>query len=107
MISRNILGIAEEALGDSPVVLLQGARQTGKTTLARFLAEGSRPPRRYLTLDDASVLSAARQDPSGFIAGLAGPMVLDEVQFAPELFPAIKAVVDRKRRYDQKLWMRS
>jgi hypothetical protein len=50
-----------------------------------------------LTFDDASVLSAARQDPIGFIAGLNGPVVLDEVQFAPQIFPAIKAAVDRKR----------
>jgi uncharacterized protein len=97
MIRRNIIQMAEEALGDSPVVLLQGARQTGKTTLARVLAEENRPSRQYLTFDDASVLSAARQDPSGFIAGFSGPIVLDEVQFAPELFPAIKAAVDRKR----------
>lgn len=97
MLRRNIALRAEEALSDSPVVLLQGARQTGKTTLARALAKESSPSRRYLTLDDPAVLAAARENPSGFIAGLDGPVVLDEVQFAPELFPAIKVAVDRSR----------
>lgn len=56
------------------------------------------PPRIYLTLDDASVLSAAKNDPAGFLAGFTGPVIIDEVQRAPELFPAIKAVVDRHRQ---------
>ncbi len=86
-----------EALTDSPVVLINGARQVGKTTLVQALP-GESPPRTYLTLDDASVLSAARNDPAGFLAGLTGPVVIDEVQHAPELFPAIKAVIDRHRQ---------
>ena len=97
MLRRNVLPRAEEALSDTPVVLLQGARQTGKTTLARMLSEDGVLRHRYLTLDDAVVLSAARENPPGFIAGLGGPVVLDEVQFAPELFPAIKASVDADR----------
>ncbi len=81
------------ALADTPVVLVNGPRQVGKTTLVRAL-----PGRRYLNLDDATVLAAARADPVGFIGGLQGPVTLDEVQKAPELFPAIKAAVDRARR---------
>ncbi|OGQ73473.1 MAG: ATPase [Deltaproteobacteria bacterium RIFCSPLOWO2_12_FULL_57_22] len=96
MIQRNVSAALLEALADNPVVLLHGARQTGKSTLAEWLASGGHPA-RYLTLDDAAVLAAARGDPSGFIAGLEGPVVLDEVQRAPELFLAIKAVVDRDR----------
>lgn len=83
------------ALADSPVVLVNGARQTGKTTLVQSLA--AERPASYLTLDDLGVLSAARSDPQGFLAGLSGPVVLDEVQHAPGLFPALKAVVDRQR----------
>lgn len=94
MIPRHLSAAVLEALGDTPVVLLHGARQTGKTTLAKHLASGEHP-RRYLTLDDVSVLSAAGQDPAGFLAGLEGPIVLDEVQRAPELFLAIKSEVDR------------
>lgn len=55
----------------------------------------------YVTLDDLAFLSAARTDPTGFLAGLAlggEPVIIDEVQHAPELFPAIKAAVDRERR---------
>ncbi|MFQ5930585.1 MAG: ATP-binding protein [Acidobacteriota bacterium] len=96
MIWRNISAAVLEALADNPVVLLHGARQTGKSTLAQWLASGEHPA-RYLTLDDAVILAAARGDPSGFIAGLEGPVMLDEVQRVPELFLAIKAVVDRDR----------
>jgi predicted AAA+ superfamily ATPase len=94
---RNIEPALRAALGDSPVVLVHGARQTGKTTLVQAVADAS-PARRYLTLDDASVLAAAKGDPDGFISGLDGSVVLDEIQRAPELFRAIKASVDRQRK---------
>jgi hypothetical protein len=90
-------GPLRAALGDTPVVLIHGARQTGKTTLARWAAEGVHPA-RFLSFDDATVLSAALSDPSGFISSLSGPVVLDEVQRALSLFPAIKLSVDRDRR---------
>ena len=93
MYRRIITRPLHDALDDSPVVLLNGARQTGKTTLAQALAG----TRTYLTFDDAGVLSAAKEDPAGFIAGLTGPVTLDEVQHVPELFPALKAAVDRQR----------
>ena len=93
MYQRIILSPVQAALQDSPVVLINGARQTGKTTLVQMLSQG----RTYVTFDDASVLSAAKDDPAGFLAGFTGPVTLDEVQHVPELFPAIKAAVDRKR----------
>jgi predicted AAA+ superfamily ATPase len=97
MYRRNIADQFGEALADSPVVLLNGARQTGKSTLVRsgMIAGFSG---RYLTLDDAGVLAAAGTDPVGFLAGLGRPVVLDEVQRVPGLFLAIKAEVDRDRR---------
>jgi len=94
---RNITPKLSAALADTPVVLLNGARQTGKSTLARQLAETSYPA-QYLTLDDASTVAAAQYDPAGFVAGLSGPVVVDEIQRAPELFLALKAAVDRDRR---------
>lgn len=97
MIRRNITPTLLEALSDSPVVLLNGARQTGKSTLAQWLTE-EHYPARYVTLDDFTVLAAAREDPAGFLSGLEKPVVLDEVQRVPDLFLAIKADVDRYRQ---------
>jgi len=82
-------------LADTPVVLLNGARQTGKTTLAQAIAEKSGA--QYFTLDDAATLALAAGDPAGFIRNLSGPVVLDEIQKAPDLFPAIKLAVDKNR----------
>jgi predicted AAA+ superfamily ATPase len=93
---RNLSPRLREALADRPVVLLNGARQVGKSTLVQGLTDGD--PAQYLTLDDATVLAAASGDPAGFLAGLQGPVILDEVQRAPELFLALKASVDRDRR---------
>jgi len=97
MIARHLTPALLAALSDTPVVLLNGARQTGKSTLVRALAEREHPA-RYLTLDDPAVLAAVRGDPAGFLAGLTGPVILDEVQRAPELFLPLKAEVDRDRR---------
>lgn len=83
-----------EALTDTPVVALNGPRQSGKTTLVRKLADRNR---RYLTLDDSTVLEAARRDAVGFIRGL-DRAVIDEIQRAPELLLAIKQSVDEDRR---------
>ena len=81
---------------DTPVVLLNGARQTGKTTLAQALAAGSGA--QYFTFDDLATLALAAGDPSGFIRNLTGPVVLDEIQKAPNLFSAIKLAVDKDRQ---------
>jgi hypothetical protein len=85
------------ALGDTPVVLLTGARQTGKSTLVRQLSR-QRKPAHDLTFDDLTTLNAARSDPQGFIAGLSGPVVIDEIQRVPEVLLPIKAAVDLDRQ---------
>lgn len=95
MYARHITTRVREALADTPVVVLNGARQVGKSTLAQQLAVEQR--RRYVTLDEGSMLSAAAADPSGFLEGLHGPLVLDEVQRVPELFLSIKYAVDQNR----------
>ncbi len=97
MYRRNVAPLISEALQDTPIVLLNGARQTGKSTLVQSGMLDNRDA-RYLTLDDAGTLAAAEADPVGFLAGLGGRVILDEVQRAPGLFPAIKAEVDRERR---------
>ena len=110
-----------EALEDSPVVLIHGPRQCGKTTLAQYACtdhltataggrllaaeDGSLPAtasteRRdyaYISFDDAVARDSARADPAGFVAELPERAILDEVQRAPELFEAIKMDVDRRR----------
>ena len=109
-----------EALEDSPVVLIHGPRQCGKTTLAQFTCapnyltwEGkpltwdggrvdwgySRQPRdySYFSFDDPVARDSAREDPMGFVAALPERVILDEVQRVPELFEGIKIAVDRRR----------
>ena len=85
---------AEEALADTPVVLIVGPRRAGKTTLARKMAEEGRT---YITLDDRTVLDAALSDPNGFIRGL-DRAIIDEIQRAPDLLLAIKRSVDEDYR---------
>jgi predicted AAA+ superfamily ATPase len=94
---RHVAAAVRRALADRPVVLLHGARQSGKSTLVRAIA-GDRGGAPYLTFDALTTLAAARADPAGFLAGFDGPVVLDEVQRVPDLFVAIKAAVDRDRR---------
>lgn len=99
MHARNTLPDLEAALADSPVVLINGARQVGKSTLARALVEKGAPAAAgYVTLDDATVLSAAAASPLTFLEGLPDQVVIDEIQRAPELFLAIKQLVDQDRR---------
>jgi uncharacterized protein len=71
----------DQALKESRVVLLEGPRQAGKSTLVRRLSHDSFP---YITLDDSNALAAARADPIGFVRGL-DRAVMDEIQRAPEL----------------------
>lgn len=77
-----------------PAVVVTGARQTGKSTLAQSLAPGSR---RYYSLDDLDVIDTARRDPETLVGG-AQPVTLDEVQREPELLRSVKRAIDRKRR---------
>jgi hypothetical protein len=84
-----------EALADSPVVLIHGPRQCGKTTLARVV--GDRAGYSYITLDDDVLRAAAEADPAGFVADLPKKTILDEIQRAPFLFAALKTAVDRDR----------
>lgn len=83
------------ALTDTPVVLIHGPRQCGKTTLA--LQVGKRRRYRYYTFDDAATLAAARSDITGFVSRLEKHAIVDEVQHVPELFAALKPIVDANR----------
>jgi hypothetical protein len=89
-----------EALSDTPVVFLRGARQVGKTTLVKQLAEksaGGMSARQYISLDSVTALAGALDDPTGFLRGLNRPVIIDEAQRASSLMLAIKEDVDRER----------
>ena len=94
MYDRFVERRAEEALGDTPVVLIVGPRRAGKTTLVRKMGDDDRT---YSTLDDQTVLAAAQSDPAGFIRGL-DRAIIDEIQRAPDLLLAIKKTVDEDYR---------
>jgi predicted AAA+ superfamily ATPase len=106
MLPRQSEPLILEALADTRVVFVAGARQVGKSTLARAIARGDQPargghamrrghPAEEFSLDRRATREAALADPEGFIAGLSGPVFIDEIQRAPELLLAIKDVVDR------------
>jgi predicted AAA+ superfamily ATPase len=97
MFRRNIEDILVEAVNHSRVVLVNGPRQSGKTTLVRELMDFG-PEASYITFDDIALLSFAQRDPAGFIGQFEGTTILDEIQRAPELFLPIKAAVDRGKR---------
>jgi len=96
MLKRAITPILKKALTRSPVVLLNGARQVGKTTLALELLKEKNYT--YITFDDEMVFLAAKNNPAAFIADLPKPVIIDEVQRVPELFLVIKRDVDAYRQ---------
>jgi uncharacterized protein len=98
MIERALARDIDAALEDTPVVLIVGPRQSGKSTLVETIAE-SRGDTTYETLDNTFTLGLAQDDPADFVASAGeGLLIVDEVQRAPELLLEIKASVDRDRR---------
>jgi hypothetical protein len=85
----------QEALADTPVVLVHGPRQCGKTTLTRVF--GSSHGYAYMSFDDGIIEASAKADPTGFVSELPKKVILDEIQRVPELFAAIKHAVDHDR----------
>jgi predicted AAA+ superfamily ATPase len=94
MYIRKMAQRIHEAMSDTPVIVLNGARQTGKRTLLQSLVS---PATRYYTLDDPAALAAVTADPAGFIASQPGAVMIDEVQRAPQLFLPMKYAVDQQR----------
>lgn len=90
-IERTIRSTAEHF----PALLLIGARQVGKTTVLRQVAEGDRT---YVTLDDPRNLEMARSDPALFMQRYPPPVLLDEIQYAPEILPYVKMAIDADRK---------
>ncbi len=92
--SRTIEGACERASRQFPVVLVTGPRQVGKTTVLRHLAGTERT---YVTMDDLALRDLARRDPVLFLQRFAPPLLIDEIQYAPELLPYLKLRADEAR----------
>ncbi len=95
LIKRTIEGFIRQATKLFPVVLVTGARQVGKTTLLRHLADERRT---WVSLDDPMNLSLAHRDPALFFQRFQPPLLIDEIQYAPNLLPYIKMAADQERR---------
>ena len=94
-IPRQLKSRMDIAMQDTPAVLINGPRQSGKTTLVKQYS----PSLPYYTLDDDNILNTAKNDPMGFINGI-DKGIIDEIQRAPELFRAIKLSIDQNRQPD-------
>lgn len=100
-IPRTLEASVDAASLQFPVILITGARQVGKTTLLKHLAKDSRT---YVTLDDPMVLKLAKEDPPLFFQKYPPPLLIDEIQYAPDLLPYIKMHVDNTRQPGQ-FWL--
>ena len=94
-IKRTLTQAIKDTSDSFKVLMLTGPRQVGKTTL---LQEVQKKSRSYVTLDDLGVRLAAQKDPAGFLDRLDLPVLIDEVQYAPGLFPYIKMIVDKEKK---------
>lgn len=98
MLNRRLTLVIKAALKDTPVVLINGARQVGKSTLALMINEMDY---HYVTFDDINELTTAKLNLQSYIDNIKKPVVFDEVQRLPEIFVAIKTSVDRDRKPGQ------
>lgn len=98
MYERHIQKSVIEALNDTSVVVINGARQTGKSTFCQQLIKDKLFKAQYVTFDDPTALSAAQSDPGAFIEGLSKHVVLDEIQRVRGLLLTIKKFVDQDRK---------
>lgn len=92
---RHLADVLRRRLKSSPVLLLIGPRQAGKTTLTQML--GNEIGMSYTSMDDIAALAVVQFDPIGYIKELVKPVIIDEAQRAPELFLPIKVDVDNNR----------
>lgn len=97
-ITRHMEKTVMELNGQYPVLLLTGPRQVGKTTMLEHLTEVEGKRRRKVSLDDLTVRELAKTDPKMFFQLYQPPLMIDEVQYAPELFPYIKIMVDERHQ---------
>lgn len=94
-IERTLETFLKNAAGQFPVLLVTGPRQVGKTTILKHL---SKDERTYVTLDDPILATMAREEPALFLQRFKPPVLIDEIQYAPELLPYLKMAVDQERK---------
>ncbi|MCL2007258.1 MAG: ATP-binding protein [Treponema sp.] len=102
-LDRTLMHIIEKTAKSFRVLLLTGQRQVGKTTLLRNMAK--KAPRNYVTLDDLEAKKLAQTDPELFLQQYPPPITIDEIQYAPELFPYIKIYADENREHKGAFWL--
>ena len=103
-ITRDLEPIIKQVAKEYPVLLLTGPRQVGKTTLLRHLSSSDGTKRTYVSLDSLEARTLANRDPDAFFSKYPPPILIDEVQYAPDLFRAIKVLVD-ERRCSGEFWL--
>ncbi len=91
-IERHLSSVINRAMDTFPSVLVTGARQVGKSTLLKNIVDAD-----YYTFDDYLILDRVKKDPLGFVREIKPPIILDEVQYAPEVFRGIKLRIDEHR----------
>lgn len=94
-LERTLEKFIAEASAQFPAILLCGPRQVGKTTILRHIAE--RTKRQYVTLDDTAIAALAREEPALFLQRFKSPVLIDEIQYAPQLLPYIKMQIDMQQ----------
>ncbi|MZQ96266.1 MAG: DUF4143 domain-containing protein [Acidaminobacter sp.] len=100
-INRALELIVKEVANSFPVLLLTGPRQVGKTTL---LEKNAEKERKYVSLDDPAARQLAKEDPLLFLQRYEPPVIIDEIQYAPELLPYIKMHVDKGKKMGE-FWL--
>ena len=93
-LSRTLENTLKRLSQQFPILLVTGPRQVGKTT---FLKHQSGKTRTYVTMDDPLILGLAKSDPALFFQRFLPPILIDEIQYAPELLPYLKMDVDKKK----------
>ncbi|WGE49349.1 ATP-binding protein [Actinobacillus equuli] len=91
--SRQMQPLLQSLIKQFPAVLVTGPRQVGKSTLLQHISEDY----QYVAFDDPMLLSMAKNDPSLFMLNYSGKLILDEVQYAPELFSSLKLAIDKQK----------
>ncbi|MDQ2087564.1 AAA family ATPase [Herbivorax sp. ANBcel31] len=101
-IKRDLEKVVINTSNTFPVVLITGSRQVGKTTLLKKLSEEGR---KYVTLDNPLVREIAITDPALFLQRYSPPVLIDEIQYEPQILPYIKMYVDEHKNYFVPVWL--